>query len=169
MAGYELRCVTLLAGLLVGLLALTPGAAAATPRTITLDDNGKTIELAVGERFLLRLGAGEDWGVTVADPAVIVPIVNMPLPQGAQGLYEARQVGVTMLSAASAPPCRQNMPPCAQPTRAFSIQVRVGAGAALPGLPNTGGGYGAARAVAGVGLALGLLATFVARRRKVRA
>lgn len=138
--GQLMLCTMLL------LLSTAPGVAgvAAAPQAgpakppITLADNGRTIDLAVGDRVLLQLGDAYTWTVQIADPAVLSRVVNVTVVKGAQGLYEAKQSGTTTLTAAGDPACRQVQPPCAQPSRLFRVQVRVSP--AVPGLPNTGGG-----------------------------
>lgn len=77
-------------------------------RTLTLDDNGQTIQLHVGERFLLKLDSNDtkyysDWTVTIADPTIVSLVPGVLVIQGAQGLYEARQEGQTMLTAMAQP------------------------------------------------------------------
>ena len=94
-------------------------------RSITLADNGQTIELHVGERFLLNLGPGYIWTVNVADTSVVSRVVNVLVIRGAQGIYEASQPGTTTLTATGDPPCRQTTPPCGMPSRIFRIQITV--------------------------------------------
>ncbi|MGN6698449.1 MAG: hypothetical protein ACTHMJ_08325 [Thermomicrobiales bacterium] len=164
------------------LFSTAPGAAgvAAAPQAepakppITLADNGRTIDLAVGDRVLLQLGDAYIWAVQIADPAVLSRVVNVTVVKGAQGLYEAKQPGTTTLTAAGDPACRQVQPPCAQPSRLFRVQVRVSP--AVPGLPNTGGGgetVGRANALTapltGALVALGLGLEIVRLRRRRRA
>jgi hypothetical protein len=111
----------------------TPGVAAtATPPAtpppapaVTLDDNGKTISLQVGQQFLLDLGEEYTWTVTVADPAIVSRVVNVTVIRGAQGLYEAHQAGSTTLTAVGDPVCRQAQPPCAAPSIQFQIDITV--------------------------------------------
>jgi len=124
-------------------LAGRAGAASETVQTVTLAQNGQTLDLVVGERFLLQLGDGYVWAARVADPAVVGRAVNVAVVRGAQALYEAKQPGTTTLEASGDPPCRQARPPCAAPSLLFHIQLRVRVAAPLPGLPNTGGGNGA--------------------------
>ncbi|MCL5024972.1 MAG: hypothetical protein M1531_00515 [Chloroflexi bacterium] len=106
-----------------GLIAQTP-----TPSesgTVTLADDGQTIELHTGERFLLELGSDYDWTVTVADQNIVSRVVNVLVIRGAQGIYEAKQPGRTTLSATGDPPCRKAQPPCAAPSRTFRIDIVV--------------------------------------------
>ncbi len=94
-------------------------------REVTLADDRGTISLHVGERFLLDLDGGFDWTVTVADPAVVTRVVNITVVPGAQGVYEARAVGHTTLTAVGDLPCRRATPPCLAPSRAFSLTIIV--------------------------------------------
>ncbi len=93
--------------------------------TVTLDDNGYTIQLNVGERFLLDLAESFDWTVQVADQSVLSRLVNVAVIRGAQGLYEAKKPGSTELTATGDPPCRKAQPPCAAPSIVFRITVVV--------------------------------------------
>jgi hypothetical protein len=122
-------------------LAGRASAASETGPTVTLAQNGQTLDLVVGQRFLLQLGDGYVWTVRMADPAVVGRVVNVAVVRGAQGLYDAKQPGTTTLEASGDLSCRMSRPPCAAPSLLFSIQLRVRAAAPLPGLPDTGGGY----------------------------
>jgi hypothetical protein len=77
---------------------------------------GQTIQLRVGERFVLALDEGYDWTVTVANPAVV---------SASDGAYEARQAGQTDLIAEGDPPCRKVVPPCGLPSRLFQVLLVV--------------------------------------------
>jgi photosystem II stability/assembly factor-like uncharacterized protein len=92
---------------------------------VTLADDGQTITLHSGQRFLLDLGADYDWTVTVDDPAIVSRMVNVLTIQGSQGLYEAHQPGHTTLRASGDPICRAAQPPCDTPSRLFELQVVV--------------------------------------------
>jgi hypothetical protein len=92
---------------------------------VTLADGGRAIILGVGDRFLLDLGEGYDWTVTVADPAVVSRVVNVTVIRGAQGVYEAHMAGSTTLTAMGDPVCRKAQPPCEAPSRLFEIGITV--------------------------------------------
>jgi carboxyl-terminal processing protease len=66
--------------LLKAMELLTSGSAATPPgtssQTVTLDNDGGTIDLKVGEQLLLKLGEDYNWTVTVADPSVVSRVVN---------------------------------------------------------------------------------------------
>jgi carboxyl-terminal processing protease len=115
--------------LLKALELLTSGSVATPPetssRTVTLDNDGGTIDLKVGEQFLLKLGEDYNWTITVADPSVVSRVVNITVVRGAQGVYEAHQPGSTRLTATGDPVCRRSQPPCAAPSRLFQMQIIV--------------------------------------------
>jgi putative hemolysin len=108
-----------------GQMDRAPGGAEASPQTVTLENDGGTIALEPGDRFLLKLDEAYDWTVTVADQTILSRVVNVTVVRGAQGLYEAHQTGSTTLTAAGEPICRQSQPPCAMPSRLFEVRVEV--------------------------------------------
>ncbi len=65
---------------------------------VTPDDNGKTISLAVGQTFLLKLGDGI-WSPTVDDQSVVSRIPNIAVVRGAQGIYRAHHPGTARMTA----------------------------------------------------------------------
>jgi hypothetical protein len=93
--------------------------------TVTLADDGKTLPLRPGQRFLLKLGEGYTWHVAIADPAIVSRVMGVIVIRGAQGLFEAHQPGATELTASGEPQCRQSQPPCALPSRLFRLQITV--------------------------------------------
>ncbi len=92
---------------------------------VTLNDNNGTITMQVGERFLLFLGTGYDWSVTVEDQSIASRVVNILTVEGAQGVYEAHKPGQTTLNAAGDPVCRKATPPCGMPARLFRLMIVV--------------------------------------------
>ena len=94
-------------------------------RTVTLANDGTSLQLHVGDRFLLDLGTGFDWTVNVANQNIVSRVVNIAVIRGAQGVYLAHQAGQTTLTAVGDPPCRQAKPACAVPSRAFKITIDV--------------------------------------------
>ncbi len=83
----------------------SPGQPATASLVVTAADNGTTLHLAVGQRFLLDLGSAVDWAVTVADQHVVGRVIGVLVIRGAQGIYVARAAGTTLLSAIGSPPC----------------------------------------------------------------
>jgi hypothetical protein len=98
-------------------------ASAAASLVVTIADDGATLHLAVGQRFLLELGSGVDWRVKVGDEQVVQPVTGLPLPSGCQGAYEARTPGSTVLSAVGLPHCTSGS--CALFRLGFSITITV--------------------------------------------
>jgi hypothetical protein len=92
---------------------------------VSLDDNGRTIGLRLGERLLVALGDDLEWAVDVDDPAVVSRVPNITPVGGSQGVYQADRVGRTRLRATGDPACRKAQPPCAQPSRTFQVQITV--------------------------------------------
>jgi hypothetical protein len=103
----------------------SPTASSGNPRTVTLSDDTKTITLRVGERLLLQLGNEYEWIVEIPDETIISRVTNITVVSGAQGVYEARHRGSTMLVAAGDPPCLKENPPCQQQSTGFQIDVVV--------------------------------------------
>jgi hypothetical protein len=99
--------------------------AAGDAKTVTLDDQGKTIQLGVGQSFLLKLGEDYDWQVTASDQNVVSRARNIAVVRGAQGVYDAHQAGTVTLTASGDPACRQSQPPCAMPSMLFTVTIVV--------------------------------------------
>lgn len=90
---------------------------------MTIADDGTTLHLAVGQRFLLDLGSGADWKVIVSDEQVARPVTSVALPAGAQGFYEAQTPGTTVLSAGGVPQCTSGV--CPHFRLGFSVTITV--------------------------------------------
>ena len=98
---------------------------AATPRpTVNTADNGTTLHLALGQRFLLDLGSAAEWTVTVADPRIVGRVSGVPVIRGAQAIYVARTRGTTLLRAVRSQPCPSGA--CRPPSRLwFRLTITV--------------------------------------------
>lgn len=94
-------------------------------QTITLPDNGRTITLNVNETFLLKLGEGYDWNITIDDQTIFSRVVNVLVVRGAQGIYVAHRPGNATLTAVGSPECLKSQPPCARPSILFKLFVVV--------------------------------------------
>jgi hypothetical protein len=107
--------------------AVSPAPVTARPdgETVTLEDQGQTLILPVGQRFTLFLGEGYTWTVTVADERIVSRVGRGPTAPGEQGQYEAFRPGQTRLEASGDPLCRHVRPPCGMPSRAFWIDILV--------------------------------------------
>lgn len=107
------------------LAAAQPTAAPRTPGLITFTDQGRTIQLAVGETFKLQLGTRRTWTVQIADDRVLEQISAPDAGSAVQGVFRARAPGQTALEAEGEPTCRAANPPCMLPTIQFSATIIV--------------------------------------------
>ncbi|HYL98982.1 MAG TPA: hypothetical protein VEZ90_08515 [Blastocatellia bacterium] len=97
-----------------------------TERTITLADDGKTIELKTGDRVLIQLSAAFDWTLDPYDTEILKSVKGAKeLPKGAQALLEATKSGTTTVSLDGDPQCLKSTPPCALQSRHFKVSVVV--------------------------------------------
>ena len=92
--------------------------------TITLADDGKSLNLTVGQQFLLDLGDGFNWSVTVDDQSIVSRVPNITVIKGAQGVYKAHKPGETTLQATGTLPCSPGEV-CPMIARAFRVQLIV--------------------------------------------
>jgi hypothetical protein len=103
-----------------------PGPGGATGQlTVTQADQGKTVPLHVGDRFLLALGEGYDWTVNIDNQNVVSRVIGILTVRGSQGIFEAHQAGTATLTAMGDPVCRQSQPPCGQPSILFTVKLGV--------------------------------------------
>ena len=106
--------------------AVTPAVTPVTDSsTVTLGDNGKSITLRVGDRFLLSLGEADDWTLSIDDQSVVSRVMGVMTVRGSQGLFEGRKAGQTILRASGDPVCRAATPPCSRPSTIFQVIVVV--------------------------------------------
>lgn len=97
--------------------------ATTTPVTITQADDRKTVDLKVGQSFILKLG-NMSWNTTVSDPSIISAGPIVPEPLGVQGTYIAKKVGTTMLESQGRPICNDGEM-CAQYIVDFQVTLNV--------------------------------------------
>ncbi len=102
----------------------SPRPSPAPSLVVALAQNGSTLHLAVGQRFLLDLGSSAVWAVTIADPHVLAQVSGVALPPGAQGVFVALARGATTLSAIGSPPCASGI--CPLYRIAFRVTLDVG-------------------------------------------
>jgi hypothetical protein len=93
--------------------------------TVTLDQNGQTLIFQPGDRFVLMLGEGYTWDVSITQPAIVSEVMGVMPVKGSQGVFETHQTGQTELSASGDPLCRSQKPACMQPSIAFTIKIVV--------------------------------------------
>jgi predicted secreted protein len=71
---------------------------------VTSADNGQTITLSKNEHFVIQLSSNLKWTV-VFDPSTGITHVGNTTTSAGQGVYEADQVGTTVMHATGAPIC----------------------------------------------------------------
>jgi len=104
----------------------TVGSSPLSENGITLEDNGKTFNMKVGDSFLLNLGTDiYDWTVTVDNESVLRIKMGVMVIRGAQGIYDALTPGTVTLSASGDPMCLKSRPACAMPSILFSVTIIV--------------------------------------------
>ena len=94
-------------------------------KVITLADNGKSIILQTGDSFLLKLGEMYNWNVDIDDQNVVSRVMNIMVVRGAQGVYDAHNHGLAILTATGDPLCRSSVPACEIPSILFQLNVTV--------------------------------------------
>jgi hypothetical protein len=102
----------------------SPTAGSQSSPTVTLGDNGGTLSLKVGNTFLLSLGDERDWDISLSDSSIVSRVPNITVIRGAQGVYTAKAVGKTTLSANGKVRCEQGQI-CPQNILAFRIDIIV--------------------------------------------
>ncbi len=103
----------------------SPAQLAAMPLVVTERDNGTTLHLVVGQRFILDLGQRVEWAVKATVPQVVQQVAGAPMIAGAQGLYAARATGTTVITAIGSPPCASGSV-CPLFRLGFSLTIVVG-------------------------------------------
>jgi hypothetical protein len=95
-------------------------------RTVVRADDGQTLQLHVGDTFILDLGDGATtWEVQIVDTGVVAPVQDSPIPSGVQGVYRALASGWTQVVAVGLPPCAKEDPPCPVMAVGFRLIVVV--------------------------------------------
>lgn len=96
-----------------------------TAATVTFNDNGKSIDLKVGQSFVLNLGNAYDWTVNVGDSSIISQEINVPVVLVAEGVYKINKVGSCTLTAEGNPQCLKSNPPCGRSSIGFRVNIVV--------------------------------------------
>lgn len=96
-----------------------------TPKTITLDDNNRSITIKAGQNFLLKLGETYNWDISIDDQSVVGRIPNVMVIKDAQGLYQGHNAGQTTLTATGDPWCYMQKPACMMPSILFRLDITV--------------------------------------------
>ncbi len=93
--------------------------------TITQQDDGKTVDVRVGELVQVALGDQFDWSLEISDPRILSaePGVNT-LVRGTQLLARAKAAGTAAISGTGKPRCAPNQA-CIQIVTVFKATVVV--------------------------------------------
>jgi len=94
--------------------------------TLTLADLGKTIDLTVGQQFLVKLGGGYAWTVHFADLTNLVAVPTLLPILGAQGIYEPVAPGKVSFVVSGEPACSsKNDPACPKEPLTFEVTIKI--------------------------------------------
>jgi len=93
--------------------------------TLTLADLGKTIDLAVGQQFLVKLGGGYAWSVHFSELTNVVAVPTLLPILGAQGIYEPVTPGKTSFIASGEPNCNKEDPSCPKVSITFEVTIVI--------------------------------------------
>ncbi len=96
-----------------------------SPALVTLADNNRPINIAVGSTLQIQLDSGFEWQFTVGDEQMLAPVTPADSAVSGNMSYLARTVGQTTVDAVGSPPCAKSDPPCRAPSIAFSVVVTV--------------------------------------------
>ena len=95
-----------------------------TAGTVTQANDLGTIQMHPGDTFLLMLGTGYNWDVTVSDTSVLSRVPNVTVIVGAQGIYQALLPGTVTLTAVGSLVCPPGVA-CPLLARIFRVTVVV--------------------------------------------
>ncbi|MCL5257771.1 MAG: hypothetical protein M1505_00865 [Patescibacteria group bacterium] len=101
-----------------------------SPSKITLDNDGTIVEMTPGQSFLLALNQkptdmSVSWNVDIANSDIISQKTNILITKDSQGVYEAKAIGTTTLTAVNSYPCQKTKSPCFLPNRIFRVIIVV--------------------------------------------
>jgi hypothetical protein len=91
-------------------------------RTISLNDDNKTVHMKVGETFALRLGTTYTWALAGLDQSILDQHQYPKGPNGTQGVFKVASVGKSDLRAIGDPHCKDPKTNCG-PTRNFKVTI----------------------------------------------
>jgi len=94
-------------------------------KIVTHEQNNQAISLKKGQRFLLKLGDSHDWSVDISNQTVVSRVMNVMVIRGAQGLYQAHNIGTTTLTDTGDPVCYKETPRCLTPSIVFRLGINV--------------------------------------------
>ena len=95
-------------------------------RVVTLKDNGKTLTVRSGERFLINLRQPPyGWSITSQDAGIIQLLRVSTEIADSQGVFRAGRRGKALLSGVGELPCHKENPPCMAATLNFEVHIVV--------------------------------------------
>jgi hypothetical protein len=93
--------------------------------TITLADQGKTINLKVGQQFLVALGGGYGWKVDFDELKNIVAVPTLLPIFGTQGIFQPVAAGRVSFKAKGEPNCNKEEGPCPENPVQFEVIIAI--------------------------------------------
>lgn len=104
-------------------VVITPNAGGVAE--VNVDLPGATVQMQTGDTLQVNLTGNYDWGITIANPAVLNVVSAAPTSGAGRAVYTAAQTGETTLVLTGDPPCRKSNPPCGLMTRVIEFKVIV--------------------------------------------
>jgi hypothetical protein len=105
-----------------------PAPCSGIAETIGYPNHMQRLMLGVGDCVMLALGAGYPgyvWTATVTGPPILQAQEDALLPTGAQAIYQATRLGMTLLTIRGELWCPPGGPPCPAPVAGASVLVTV--------------------------------------------
>lgn len=92
-----------------------------------MKENGQRVLLKKGQTLLLALDTilYDQWTITTSTPDILTLLTNATLPPNTQAVYQASNIGQTILKANGDLKCSKANPPCGILPRPFQIQITV--------------------------------------------
>jgi len=92
---------------------------------VNVDMTGATVQLQTGDTLQVNLTGNYDWGITLANPAVLSVVSAAPATGAGRAVYKAAQAGDTSVLLTGDPPCLKSNPPCGLMSRGIEFKVVV--------------------------------------------
>lgn len=89
---------------------------------VSESNNNKTVNLHIGDEILLKLNSQMKWTVTTPSVTILTSLSTTSI-SGVQGIYVAKNIGITDLHAEGRPICKSEM--CAQYIVNFVVHIAV--------------------------------------------
>jgi hypothetical protein len=104
-------------------VVITPNAGGVAE--VNVDLPGATVQLQTGDTLQVNLTGNYDWGITVANPAVLSVVGAAPATGAGRAVYKAAQRGETTMLLTGDPPCLKSNPPGGLMSRGIEFTVIV--------------------------------------------